>query len=160
MSVSSPPDVVKEYEECKSKFESINDHITQRIILRSKVTWYEKGEKSNKYLLNLEKRNKANSHIRKLLIDNQAVFDPTTIFQEIKGFYNSLYTRKSFKTEHECLNYLNDMNTPLLSEHESLSCEGKLTLKEIYKAFESMPGNKSPGNDELSKNFICVSLIF
>ena len=42
LSVSSPPDVVKEYEECRAKLESINDHITQGIILRSKATWYEK----------------------------------------------------------------------------------------------------------------------
>ena len=71
----------------------------------------------------------------------------------IKGFYNSLYTRKSLKTEQQCLNYLNDMNNPLLSEHDSLSCEGKLTLKEIYTALESMPGNKSSRNEGLSKEF-------
>ena len=56
LSISSTPDVVKEYEECKAKLESISDHINQGIILRSKVTWYEKGEKSNKYFLNLEKK--------------------------------------------------------------------------------------------------------
>ena len=95
--------------------------------------------------MSLEKRNKTKSHIRKLLIDNQALSDPTTILQEIKGFYNSFQTRKSLKTEQECLNYLNDINTPLLSEHESLSCEGKLTLKEIYLALESIPGNKPQG---------------
>ena len=60
---------------------------------------------------------------------------------------------RPFKTEQECLNYLTDINTTLLSEHESLSCEGKLTLKEIYQALESMPGKKSPGNDGLSKEF-------
>ena len=49
LSVSSPPDVVKEYEECRAKLGSINDHITQGIILRSKATWYEKGEKANRY---------------------------------------------------------------------------------------------------------------
>ena len=134
LSVSSLPDVVKEYEECKAKLESINDHTTQGIILRSKITWYEKGEKSNKYFLNLGKRNKTKSHIRKLLINNQALSNPTTILQEFKGFYNSLYTSKSLKSEQECLGDLNDINTPLLSEHESLSCEGKLTLKEIYQA--------------------------
>ena len=95
-----------------------------------------------------KKKNITKSHIRKLLIDNQALSDPTTILQEIKGFYNSLNTRKSLKTEQECLSYLNDINTPLLSEHESLSCEGKLILKEIYQALESMPGNNSPGLEQ------------
>ena len=39
------------------ELEKMYDHITQEIILRSKVALYEKGEKSNKYFLNLEKRN-------------------------------------------------------------------------------------------------------
>ena len=71
LSVSSPLDVVREYEECRANLELINDHITQGIIIRSKVIWYEKGEKSNRYFSNLEKRNKTKTHIRKLLIDNQ-----------------------------------------------------------------------------------------
>ena len=91
------------------------------------------------------------------MIDNQALSDPITILQQIKGFYNSLYTRKSLKTEQECLNCLNNINTPLLSEYESLNCEGKLTLKEIYQILESMPGNKSPENNGLSKGFyLCI----
>ena len=118
LSASSPPDAVKEHEECRAKLESVNDHITQGIILRSKVALYEKGEKSNRYFLDLEKRNKTKTHISSLLIDNQT---PTAILQKIKRFYNSLYTRKYLKTEQECLNYLTDINTHLLSEHES--CE-------------------------------------
>ena len=87
------------------------------------------------------------------MIDNQTLSNPTAVLQKIKGLYNSLYTRKSLETEQECLNYLTDINTPLLSEHENLSCESKLTLKEIYQTLESMPGNKSSGNDGLNKEF-------
>ena len=95
--------------------------------------------------MNLEKTNKTKTHIRKLLIDNQTLTNPTAILQEIKGFHNSLYAGKSLKTEQECLNYLTDINTPLLSEHESLSCEGRLTLKEIYQVLESMPEGNPQG---------------
>ena len=45
----------KEYEDCKNRLESFYDNITKGHILRSKVEWYEKGEKSNKYFYNLEK---------------------------------------------------------------------------------------------------------
>ena len=41
------------------------------IILRSKVNWYEYGEKSSKYFLSLEKRNKAKSHLRKVVKTNE-----------------------------------------------------------------------------------------
>ena len=49
----------------QDELESIYNYITEGIILRSKVDWYEHGEKSSKYFLNLEKRNKAKSHLRK-----------------------------------------------------------------------------------------------
>ena len=56
---------IQEYHDCKHQREEIYNYITQGIILRSKVDWYEHGEKSSKYFLNLEKRNKAKSHTRK-----------------------------------------------------------------------------------------------
>ena len=59
--------VIQEYHDCKNQLEEIYNYITQGIILRSRVDWYEHGEKSSKYFLNLEKRNKAKSHIRKIL---------------------------------------------------------------------------------------------
>ena len=48
---------INDYNKCKEELESLYDYITDRIILRSHATWYEKGEKSTKYFLNLEKRN-------------------------------------------------------------------------------------------------------
>ena len=50
----------QEYHHCKHQLEEIYNYITQGIILHSKVDWYEHGEKSSKYFLNLEKKNKAN----------------------------------------------------------------------------------------------------
>ena len=40
---------------------------TIRIILRSKTRGYELEEKNNKFLLSLKKRNKTNSHVKKLI---------------------------------------------------------------------------------------------
>ena len=38
-----------DYENTKAELEQIHYHITNGIILRSKVKWYEEGEKNNKY---------------------------------------------------------------------------------------------------------------
>ena len=44
----------------------------------SKSSWYERGEKSSKYFLNLEKRNKAKSHVRSLISESGIqINDPT-----------------------------------------------------------------------------------
>ena len=58
LSVTADQSIKSKYEEAKVKPESLYDYITEGIILRSRTIWYEKGEKSNKYFLNLEKRNK------------------------------------------------------------------------------------------------------
>ena len=46
--------LLKEYSSCKLELESLYEYITSGIILRSKTNWYEHGEKSSKYFLNLE----------------------------------------------------------------------------------------------------------
>ena len=35
----------KEYEESKAKLEQLHDYFTQGAVIRSKCSWYEKGEK-------------------------------------------------------------------------------------------------------------------
>ena len=46
--------------------------------MRSKLSWYEHGEKSSKYFLNLEKRSKPKSHVRSLISGSGIqVNDPT-----------------------------------------------------------------------------------
>ena len=126
-------ELLLEYNRSKDELESLYNYITEGIILRSRISWYEHGEKSAKYFLNLERRNKSKSQIRKILSsDNDREYtDPEEIMKELKTFYSSLYTRWSTKTESECLSYLHTVNIPKLTESEKDSCEGRLTKKEI-----------------------------
>ena len=118
------------------------------------MSWYEKGEKSDKYFYNLEKRNKNKSHVKSLIIDNNIiVHDQAFVMKQLKTFYSSLYSRKSVKTEKECFDYLADINTPALSEDDQTLCDGQITLNEIFVALNNMASNKTPGNDRLSKEF-------
>ena len=73
--------------------------------------------------------------------------------QELKKFHCNLYSRRSVKTEEQCLTYLADINTPKLIENETLQCEGKLTLKECWDDLVSMGSNKSPRNYGLTEEF-------
>ena len=51
------------------------------------------------------------------------------------------------------MQYLQNINTPKLSDPDIEKCEGKLTLKEAWDALLSMANNKSPGNDGFTKEF-------
>ena len=57
------------------------------------------------------------------------------------------------KTEEECLQYLSNLSTPVLTEDEKSLCEGKLTLNECWEALNSMKNGKSPGNEGFTKEF-------
>ena len=102
----------------------------------------------------MEKTNKTKSHIHKLIgqTDDQLT-SPKSILNEIKSFYSNLYSRKSVKTEQECLQYLASINMPKLPESEREEGEGRLTLKKCWEALQSMKNGKSPGNDGLTKEF-------
>ena len=147
--------MIKEYEDCAKQLETFYDNITNGLIIRSKADWYEKGEKSNSYLFNLEKRNKSKTHVKYLLDEKTDIVthDHNLIMKSLKSFYGTLYTRKSCKTEKQCFEYLDKINTPVLAPEERDFCEGQLTLNEIFKALNTMPPKKTPGSDGLTKEF-------
>ena len=75
--------------------------------MRSESNWYEFGEKSSKYFLNLEKCNKAKLHVRKIITENNSeISEPQEILLHIKEFYSTLYKRRSTKGEEERLENL------------------------------------------------------
>ena len=79
------------YESAKADLAKINDYIASGAIFRSKVRWYEEGEKNTSYFLSLEKRNKARSHIRKIIDTNDVeINDEKMALIEINNFHSNL----------------------------------------------------------------------
>ena len=66
--------------------------LKEYIIIRARARWHEHGEKSDKYFLNLEKRNCVKKHMRKLNINESITTDPFIILSKQKRFYQDLYT--------------------------------------------------------------------
>ena len=154
ISTNSNDLVIEEYHKFKAELEKIHNYITKGIILRSKTDWYELEEKSTTYFLNLEKRNKAKSHIRKIYNENnEESADSNEILAKLKEFYSNLYKRRSSKSETDCLNYLKNINIPKLSNEYMNKCEGRLSKQECWDALKQFGNNKSPGNYGLSKGF-------
>ena len=60
------PENLNDLEILQIEYDRHYDYIVQGAIIRSRANWYEHGEKSNTYVLNLEKKKKKNC-IRKLL---------------------------------------------------------------------------------------------
>ena len=131
----------------KMEYDSIYEQIAKGAIIRSIATWYEKGEKSNKYFLNLETHKKAKSSVRKVFIDEGVLItDPKKILPEIQNFYSNLCKRDPLRPSEDMFNsFLNNSETPKLINNEARICEGKLTVDECYKSLQLFENNKSPG---------------
>lgn len=104
----------------KAKLEEISDYKTQGLILRSQARWHEKGEKSNKYFLQLESRNRIKKTLKKLKReDNTYTTDAKEILQMQSEFYEKLYSlQEDTKLEPEIHKYLETVVMPTLNDEE------------------------------------------
>ena len=91
VTAESSTQFMQDYEAAKSELEGIYNYITEGIILRSRVMWYELGEKSTKYFLTLEKRQKSKSSIKKLIVSNREIVGQKDMNKIILGFYSDLF---------------------------------------------------------------------
>ena len=60
---------VYEYYTCKERLGELEEYKANRIIMRSKVHWLEKGEGSTQYFSSLEKINYLKKQVRQLILD-------------------------------------------------------------------------------------------
>ena len=131
------------------------DYITQGAIIRSRATWYELGEKNNKYFLNLEKSNKKKSSVRKIFTrDGKLTNNPKKIMDELESFYADLYDGSSCPSDSATSMFLdNSTGFPALADDSRKGCEGKLGYSECFSVLGTFPKNKTPGNDGLTIEF-------
>ena len=143
----------EEYNECKSKQEDIYQIKVDGIRTRSKCNWYEHGEKSSKFFLNLEKQRAIQSQIRTVIVNEKEITSESEINEQISLFYKSHFHENLSFSKTDLQNYLKTVSNPVLPKEQQDSCEGEITEKELLKALKSMENDKLPGNDGLSKEF-------
>ena len=145
---------LEELECLQAEYDDLYDYITQGAIIRSRANWYEKGEKNNKYFLNLEKSNKKKSCVRKIVTgDGTITANPKTIMSELELYYSNLYSEENSGHSPE-LSFLDDLKEfPTLTEELRNLCEGNIEYNECFKVLQSFQKNKTPGNDGLTIEF-------
>ena len=146
-----------EYTESKHFLENLIQERTKGAILRSKCQWYEEGEKSSKFFMNLEKKNSVNNSLKKIIVNRDNVdieiTDKNDILGNIHEFYSNLFKRTSDKTDDQCDIFLRDIDVPNISNQHMLLCENDISLDELKNTLFSMTNGKTPGNDGLSVEF-------
>ncbi|RUS85306.1 hypothetical protein EGW08_006953 [Elysia chlorotica] len=81
--------------------------------------------------------------------ENEEIQDNARIVDEVKNFYQNLYQSKEEEIEDVELEQILGYDIPKLSDIDSSTLEGPITLKEAGKVLFNKPNNKSPGTDGL-----------
>ena len=154
-SVSPSPENKGKMENIRNEYELFYEHLSRGAKIRSRATWFEQGQKSNKYFLNLETYKKSKSCIRKVFTkDGFLTSDFKRIMKEVDVFYSNLYKKDNFKIPDDVsYSFLRSQAIPKLSNNDALTCEGSLTLEECFNSLRSFQSNNSPGNDGLTVEF-------
>ena len=145
---------LRKYESLTNDSELIYDHVIEGVRIRSKCDWYEQGEKSTKFFLNLEIQWGNQNRIRKLIVHEKQIHNETEILNQIKVFYETLFQKPSQKDRADDINHLlNTLNIPKLSTDQIILCDTELKEKNLYDSMKNTENDKSPGNNGLTKEF-------
>ena len=143
----------EEYNDCKTQLEQIYKRKANGTKIRSKCEWYQHGEKSSKFSVNLEKSRAIQGQVRTVIYNDKETNDETEINDHIYSFFNYLYKETLSFSTNNLETYLNTISFPKLTKEKSKTLDGGITEKELLIALQSMENNKSPGNGRLTKEF-------
>ncbi len=121
----------------------------KRLAWSARSKWYNEGEKSNKYFLNLLKARTARNEMTSLKINDIEVNDPEAIEHEVNKYYNDLYN-SSFKTV-ENNDFLNEM-FEVDSELGNL-INKPISLAELWMALKPLK-DTAPGPDGILHSYL------
>ena len=152
---------MEKYEAAKQELKHIHEVRGKEAMFRSKMKWFELGEKPTKYFFNLKKNKYEKKLIQVELENREIISDPVQVNKEIEVFYQNMYTSKTngnnntsvYEHNQKIDGFTEGLNIPQLKEDEQESLEKDLTLEELKNALASFADNKSLGEDGFTKEF-------
>ena len=142
----------EEYDKTSGKLEKIYDKIAKGVKIRSKCSWYRYGEKSTKFFYGQEKKNAICETIKTLISDGKQITRPNEINITLKSFYENLFQKDIKKSVSDIEAFLSQIQLHTINDENYVKCETDITEDNVL-ALRSMPNDKSPSNDGLSKEF-------
>ena len=125
---------------------------TRASMFRSKVQWFEEGEKNTKYFFALEKaRYNAKTCYKIIGQDDQEIEEPSEILKVQHSYYQTLYE----EDKHVQFNLQNTYGL-YVPEHIKLQQDQQLQIQDYEEAIKKMNNNKTPGQDGIPVDFYKV----
>ncbi len=119
---------------------------------KAKTKWYNEGEKSNKYFLNLLKSRLNKIDMPKLLHDGNLIMDPEEVNSAVNNYYKDLYNQGTKEVgDQERESFFKNMFK--LTEIEADTTKAPITLSELWNALKPL-NDTAPGPDGISHIYL------
>ena len=138
-------------EDAQRQLEEIRKPIIQGLITRSRVNWYEEGEKCSKYFLSLEKRNAERNSIHCLKYQDRLITNKEEIIKHFSDNLQSKYLNNVDRSDPR--DYLLNSITSKLSDRQRDVLDKPLSIQELHSALLSMKKGRSPGSNGFTSSF-------
>ncbi len=121
----------------------------KRLALKARSKWYNEGEKSNKYFLNLLKIGSSKNEMNALNIEGTLTTNSDKINEEVNNYYRKLYNNNPIIEENN--DFLKEMFA--IDRALSSSLNKPITLNELWIALKPLK-NTAPGPDGISHLYL------
>jgi exonuclease III len=132
----------------KLRLEGLRKNLEEVLTFKSRAKWYEYGEKSNSFFLNLNKHFTKQKLISEISENGTIYIGQNKVMSGIRSFYEALYRKKD-------LNMPNDesdefyKHCPKLSENQKSLMDNKLSFDELRQALQTCK-ESAPGQDGIT----------
>jgi hypothetical protein len=130
--------------------DQLNDQSSRKMAFKARAKWYEYGEKSNKYFLNLNKKFCKQKIIERIKCEGKTFRGQEEVSKGITDFYKNLYKNNDTKTnenENDNCNFFS--NCPKISLRNREWMEKEITNEELEEALKTCK-DSAPGPDGIS----------
>ena len=141
----------------KDEVATLRNKLSNNLSFAARAKWYEQGEKSNKYFLNLNKIKQSQKLIGKIKNGSTEATGQIGVEKCIRDFYSDLYS-KSTTTKNIDNSFFDQC--PKLNEDNRNNIDKDLTLNDLYESLKTCK-ESAPGPDgipyEIYKKFWTIT---
>jgi len=147
-------DILKQRLILKMEFDLLSTRQAEYLILKSRHSSYEQGEKAGKILAHQLRQRAANQYIPEIS-DEQGLkhTDPSKINVCFHRYYSRLYTSEPPADESALDTFFHNLDIPGVDPELAAKLEDAISIEEVVEAIGNMQSGKSPGPDGYPSEF-------
>ena len=137
---NSTPELFKGRLLLQTEFDNLSIRQTERMMLKTRQTYYEHGERAGKLLCHQLKQTVAQNAIPEIRVSSDSTSShPQTINDRFKAYYTELYKSQASANATDIQDFLEGLTLPQVATEDKVKLDAPIAAEEITQAIGSMP---------------------